>query len=82
MSESLKVLKARFVDTSIDLRKSLLSTTGHQHVELDLLDELVSIHNEMMKEVIGVVDNIEEQQIQSLQTIQYITNITNRLKEE
>jgi len=82
MSESLKVLKARFVDTSIDLRKSLLSTTGHQHVELDLLDELVSIHNEMMREVIGVVDNIEEQQIQSLQTIQYITNITNRLKEE
>ena len=82
MNESLKVLKARFVDTSIDLRKSLLSTTGHQHVELDLLDELVSIHNEMMREVIGVVDNIEEQQIQSLQTIQYITNITNRLKEE
>lgn len=82
MSESLKVLKARFIDTSIDLRKSLLSTTGHQHVELDLLDELVSIHNEMMREVIGVVDNIEEQQIQSLQTIQYITNITNRLKEE
>ena len=82
MSESLKVLKARFVDTTIDLRKSLLSTTGHQHVELDLLDELVNIHNEMMKEVIGVVDNIEEQQIQSLQTIQYISNITNRLKEE
>ena len=82
MSESLKVLKARFVDTSIDLRKSLLSTTGHQHVELDLLDELVSIHNEMIREVIGVVDNIEEQQIQSLQTIQYISNITNRLKEE
>jgi len=82
MSESLKVLKARFIDTSIDLRKSLLSTTGHQHVELDLLDELVSIHNEMIREVIGVVDNIEEQQIQSLQTIQYISNITNRLKEE
>ena len=82
MSESLKVLKARFVDTSIDLRKSLLSTTGHQHVELDLLDELVTIHNEMIREVIGVVDNIEEQQIQSLQTIQYISNITNRLKEE
>lgn len=82
MSESLKVLKARFVDTSIDLRKSLLSTTGHQHVELDLLDELITIHNEMIKEVIGVVDNIEEQQIQSLQTIQYISNITNRLKEE
>jgi hypothetical protein len=82
MSESLKVLKARFVDTSIDLRKSLLSTTGHQHVELDLLDELITIHNEMIREVIGVVDNIEEQQIQSLQTIQYISNITNRLKEE
>ena len=82
MSESLKVLKARFVDTSIDLRKSLLSTTGHQHVELDLLDELITIHNEMIREVISVVDNIEEQQIQSLQTIQYISNITNRLKEE
>lgn len=82
MSESLKVLKARFVDTSIDLRKSLLSTTGHQHVELDLLDELITIHNEMIREVVNVVDNIEEQQIQSLQTIQYISNITNRLKEE
>jgi hypothetical protein len=82
MSESLKVLKARFVDTTIDLRKSLLSTTGHQHVELDLLDDLILIHNEMMKEVITVIDNIEEQQIQSLQTIQYISNITNRLKEE
>ena len=82
MSESLKVLKARFVDTSIDLRKSILSNTGHQHVELDLLDELITIHNEMIREVISVVDNIEEQQIQSLQTIQYISNITNRLKEE
>lgn len=82
MSESLKVLKARFVDTSIDLRKSLLSTTGHQHVELDLLDDLILIHNEMIKEICDVVDIIEAEQIQSLQTLQYVTNITNRLKEE
>ena len=66
MSESLKVLKARFVDTTIDLRKSLLSTTGHQHVELDLLDDLILIHNEMMKEVITVIDNIEEQDRKSV----------------
>ena len=59
MSESLKVLKARFVDTTIDLRKSLLSTTGHQHVELDLLDDLILIHNEMIKEICDVVDKIE-----------------------
>lgn len=82
MNESLRVLKDRFKDNYDELRKSIKSPNGHTHHELDLLDEIVLVHNEMITEFVDLLDRLEHEYLCNLETIRYITNITSRLKEE
>lgn len=82
MSESLKVLHARWLDMQEDLRKSIVSTTSHMHVELNQLDELVHIHNLMMNSFVDLMNKTEEELIRTTQTLQYVTETANKIREE
>jgi|DEB0MinimDraft_6_1074348.scaffolds.fasta_scaffold77102_4 hypothetical protein len=88
MSESLKVMKLRWIESvqktydAFD-KAGLYSAMDVKHLDVKhKFDEVVLVHNEMIKQICDVVDELEAGQIQSLQTLQYITNITNRMKEE
>jgi len=64
-------------------KAGLYSAMDVKHLDVKhKFDEVVLVHNEMIKQICDVVDELEAGQIQSLQTLQYITNITNRMKEE
>lgn len=80
MSESLKVLHTRWLDMQEDLRKSIVSTTSHMHVELNQLDELSHIHNLMITDLCNLIDQVEAELIQTTQTIKYVSETTNKLK--
>ena len=88
MSESLKVMKLRWIESvqktydAFD-KAGLYSAMDVKHLDVKhKFDEVVLVHNEMIKQICDVVDELEAGQIQSFQTLQYITNITNRMKEE
>jgi len=78
MSESLKVMRLRWIESAQQMYDVIDKDMKAKHK----LDELILVHNEMIKQICDVVDEIEAGQIQSLQTLQYITNITNRMKEQ
>ncbi len=64
-------------------KAGLYSAMDVKHLDVKhKFDEVVLVHNEMIKQICDVVDELEAGQIQSLQTLQYITNITSRMKEE
>jgi len=88
MSESLKVMKLRWIESvqktydAFD-KAGLYSAMDIKHLDVKhKFDEVVLVHNEMIKQICDVVDELEAGQIQSLQTLQYITNVTSRMKEE
>lgn len=78
MSESLKVMRLRWIESAQQMYDVIDKDMKAKHK----LDELILVHNEMIKQICDVVDELEAGQIQSLQTLQYITNITNRMKEQ
>lgn len=78
MSESLKVLRLRWIESAQQMYDVVDKDLTAKHK----LDELILVHNEMIKQICDVVDELEAGQIQSLQTLQYITNVTSRMKEE
>jgi hypothetical protein len=78
MSESLKVMRLRWIESAQQMYDVIDKDINAKHK----LDELILVHNEMIKQICDVVDELEAEQIQSLQTLQYITNITNRMKEQ
>jgi len=78
MSESLKVMRLRWIESAQQMYDVIDKDMKAKHK----LDELILVHNEMIKQICDVVDELEAGQIQSLQTLQYITNITNRIKEQ
>ena len=81
MSESLKVLQLRWIETVQEMYNAL----SKEVVQFDVrhkFDEVVLVHNEMVTQFCNTIDNVEEELIQVTHTIKYLNEATAKLKED
>ena len=81
MSESLKVLQLRWIETVQEMYNALSKDV----VQFDVkhkFDEVVLVHNEMVTQFCNTIDNVEAELIQLTHTIKYLNEATTKLKEE
>ena len=81
MSESLKVLQLRWIETVQEMYNAL----SKEVVQFDVrhkFDEVVLVHNEMVTQFCNTIDNVEEELIQVTHTIKYLNEATAKLKEQ
>ena len=81
MSESLKVLQLRWIETVQEMYNAL----SKEVVQFDVrhkFDEVVLVHNEMVTQFCNTIDNVEEELIQVTHTIKYVNEATAKLKEQ
>lgn len=81
MSESLKVLQLRWIETVQEMYNSL----SKDAVQFDVkhkFDEVVLVHNEMVTQFCNTIDSVEGELIQVTHTIKYLNEATSKLKEQ
>jgi hypothetical protein len=79
MSESLKVLQLRWIETVQEMYNEIAPTDV---VSKHKFDDVVLVHNEMVTQFCNTIDNVEEELIHVTHTIKYLNEATAKLKEQ
>ena len=78
MSESLKVLQLRWIESAQAMYDAVDKDLNAKHK----LDELILVHIEMVKQFTDLTDQVEAELIQTTHTIKYMNEAISKLKEE
>ena len=81
MSEAMKVLQLRWIETVQEMYNALSKDV----VQFDVkhkFDEVVLVHNEMVHQFTNLLDEVEAELIHTTHTIKYVNEATAKLKEK
>jgi molecular chaperone GrpE (heat shock protein) len=80
MSEAIKVLQLRWHEKKQNLYLELENKKNF--VAKEMLDDIVIIHQEIIKHFCNVIDNVEAELIQTSNTSKYLNEATAKLKDD
>lgn len=81
MSEAMKVLQLRWIETVQEMYNALSKDVVQFDVK-NKFDEVVLVHNEMVHQFTNLLDEVEAELIHTTHTIKYVNEATAKLKEE